>query len=293
MKRLIWLIQVGLLLSGILWKETTDGWQMTFSDEFDRAALDRARWTTYPRWGRVDWKGEELQYYADDAFELRNGVLRIEAEERQMEGKDYTSGLIETRFSFEQAYGYFEIRAKVPKGRGLWPAFWMLPQNDWPPEIDVFEYIGHKATTLYMSNHWDGKDGEHESYTEAYYGPDFSADFHVYAVLWTPEEITWYVDGIERHRTNDGVPQVPMYVIANLAVGGAWPGDPDENTVFPSYLEIDYIRVYRWNGPGDPVPPAPPARPEPPQPPPSDVGLSVSFLPGVFFSGSGNPYPYP
>jgi beta-glucanase (GH16 family) len=273
MKRLIWLLQFTLLLGILSARENSFQWQLTFQDEFDGPSLDTKKWNTGPRWGRVDWKGEELQYYAEDAFEFRDGVLRIRADQRSMEGKSYTSGLIETRLSYMQAYGYFEMRAKMPKGQGLWPAFWLLPDKDWPPEIDVLEYLGHKSNTIYMSNHWSDSENWHNSKTVGYTGPDFSEDFHTFAVEWNPGEIIWYVDGVERHRTNTGVPDRPMFVIANLAVGGKWPGSPDSSTPFPSYLEIDYIRLYTRAEFGQ-------------------MGF-LHFIPGIFKSESKSPYPYP
>lgn len=273
MKQLILMIQLTFLLGILSARENSFQWRLTFQDEFDGPQLDTAKWNTAPRWGRVDWKGEELQYYADDAFEFRDGVLRIRADQRSMEGKNYTSGLIETRFSHMQAYGYFEMRAKMPKGKGLWPAFWMLPDKDWPPEIDVMEYLGHRPNTIYMSNHWSDSESWHQSETAGYSGPDFSADFHTYAVEWNPGEIIWYVDGVERHRTSTGVPDRPMFVIANLAVGGKWPGNPDSSTPFPSYLEIDYIRLYTR----------------------AEFGQKgfFHFIPGIFKAESSGSSPYP
>jgi beta-glucanase (GH16 family) len=185
-----------------------------------------------------------LQAYADDAFEMRGGVLRIKAEKRELDGMDYTSGLIETDYMFSQAFGYFEIRAKLPKGQGYWPAFWLLQEEIFSHEIDVFEAHGHKPDTVYLSNHWTDQDGSPKFYTYEYTGPDFTAGFHTFGIEWTQEEIIWYVDGVERYRTGEGVPQEPMYVIVNLAVGGDWPGMPDETTPFPGVLLVDYVRIY-------------------------------------------------
>jgi beta-glucanase (GH16 family) len=271
MKRLIWILQFTLLLGILTARESSYQWQLTFQDEFNGTSLDTSKWNTGPRWGRVDMNGEELQYYAEDAFEVQDGVLRIRADQRSIEGMNYTSGLIETRLSYMQSYGYFEIRAKLPKGQGFWPAFWMLPDKEWPPEIDVFEYLGHDADTIYMSNHWSDSTNWHQSETTGYTGPDFSADFHTFAVEWNLAEIIWFVDGIERHSTTTGVPNEPMYIIANLAVGGLWPGSPDNTTPFPSYLEIDYIRLYTRID--------------------YDQMGFLHFIPGIF--KSENPYPYP
>jgi beta-glucanase (GH16 family) len=220
-------------------------WHLVFNDEFEETALDINKWLTMFPWGRSGANSSELQYYAEDAFELINGIHRIRAEKRSMAGYDYTSGIITSYGTFHLKYGYVEIRAKMPKGQGLWPAFWLLPvDQSWPPEIDVFEVLGHEPNTVYMTNHW-GSEAEHLSAQSIYNGPDFSQDFHTFGIRWEPNEIIWYIDGLERFRSNQGVPAEPMYLLANLAVGGEWPGNPDETTPFPSYLEIDYIRVYQ------------------------------------------------
>jgi beta-glucanase (GH16 family) len=271
MKRLIWLLQFTLLLGILSARENSFQWQLTFQDEFEGTSLDLSKWNTGPRWGRVDWKGEELQFYAEDAFDIQDGVLRIRADQRSMEGKNYTSGLIETRLSYLQTYGYFEMRAKMPEGQGLWPAFWLLPDEDWPPEIDVLEYLGHDVDTIYMSNHWSDTENWHLSETTGYSGPDFSQDFHTFAIEWNPGEIIWFVDGVERHRTTTGVPDMPMFIIANLAIGGQWPGSPDSTTPFPSYLEIDYIRLYTRADF-------------------SQMGF-LHFIPNIFNAESSFPYP--
>jgi beta-glucanase (GH16 family) len=133
----------------------------------------------------------------------------------------------------------------MPKGKSLWPAFWLLPvDQEWPPEIDVFEVLGHKTHTVYMTNHW-GTKPKYMSSQQGYSGPDFAKKFHRFAIEWNPGEIIWTIDGVERFRSKQGVPAEPMYLLANLAVGGEWPGNPDASTPFPSYLEIDYIRVYQ------------------------------------------------
>lgn len=230
-------------------------WNTVFTDHFEAASLDLNKWITSLPWGRTN--GNELQYYAEDAFDLsvfsRN---RIKAERRQMYGYSYTSGAITSHTLFSLQYGYVEIRTKIPKGKGLWPAFWLLAEGtDWPPEIDVFEILGDQPNKVYMTNHWKSPTGVHLSTQGTYTGPDFSQDYHTFAVDWQPTEIIWYVDGVERYRTQQGVPNEPMYLIANLAVGGDWPGAPDATTVFPAYLDIDYIAAWQLTEPtATPVP---------------------------------------
>ena len=163
-------------------------------------------------------------------------------------GHEYCSGLISSQASFVQEYGYFEIRARVPAGEGLWPAFWLLPaREEWPPEIDVFEILGHRPDKVYMTVHYRDAEGAHRYIAHRFYGPDFSQGYHTFAVAWDPTGIVWYVDGVERHRVEqaEAIPSGPFYVIANLAVGGPWPGNPDETTPFPAFFDVDHIRVYR------------------------------------------------
>ena len=222
------------------------GWSLAFDDCFNQPWLNLNTWNIGLPWGRVN--RNELQFYADDAFDLVSNPshVLIRAEPRPMEGRPYTSGALHTRGRFSFQYGYAEIMVKVPKGKGLWPAFWLLAEgDDWPPEIDVFEIIGDQPNTVYMTNHWKSPSGEHLSTQGIYTGPDFSAGFHTFAVDWRPGEVIWYVDGIERYRTNQGVPAEPMYLIVNLAIGGDWPGNPDASTLFPAQMDIHYIRAYQ------------------------------------------------
>jgi hypothetical protein len=218
-------------------------WELTFEDNFEGDDLDTKLWDTGYKAG-----DHEAQYYVDDAFELEDGILKIRAEERQVRDREYTSGILTTQDIFDQRYGRFTIRAKVPVGQGLWPAFWLLPSSEnYPLEIDVFEILGHEPDTVYMTNHWRDEDsGKSTFHTRGFQGPDFSQEFHIFEIIWRPGEIVWFVNGVERARETRGVPDEPMFLLLNLAVGGKWPGYPDDSTPFPSYLEVDYVRVYEW-----------------------------------------------
>ena len=225
------------------------GWTLTFQDEFDGAAVDATRWVKRYKWGEAQINSE-LQAYVDDAFQLQNGILTITGDKRagSYAGQtfQYASGVLCS--VHEQKYGYFEARLKVPAGQGMWPAFWLLGQVGAPGvnEIDIHEILGHQPSTVYMTIHW-GTDyaAGHKSDGSSWVGPDFSADFHVFGLEWTPDTIIWTIDGVERKRhTGEGVPQVPMYVILNLAIGGMWPGAPDATTQFPGLYQIDYVRAY-------------------------------------------------
>jgi hypothetical protein len=219
-------------------------WQITFQDDFEGDKINTDLWDTGYKAGE-----HEAQYYVEDAFELEDGILRIRAEKRQVRDREYASGILTTQDIFDQTYGLFQVRAKVPAGQGLWPAFWLLPSSEnYPLEIDVFEILGHETDIVYMSNHWRDRDsGRSTFHTRGFKGPDFSPEFHVFEVIWKSGEIIWAVDGVERSRETRGVPDEPMFMLLNLAVGGKWPGYPDDSTPFPSYLEVDYVRVYEWS----------------------------------------------
>jgi beta-glucanase (GH16 family) len=224
------------------------GWVLTFHDEFDGDKLDTTKWNDQYWHGRTHSNNEQ-QYYAPDGYEVSKGRLRFKGEKRSMGGKTYTSGMITSLDHFSQKYGLFEIRAKFPKGKGYWPAFWLLPiTREWPPEIDVLEILGHEPEKVYFTTHWRDAAGKHQGKGFNYTGSDFSADYHTFSVEWKPGEVIWYVDDVERARSTAGVPDEPMYVIANLAVGGDWPGNPDATTRFPGYMDIDFIRVYQRSG---------------------------------------------
>ncbi|MDC0258921.1 glycoside hydrolase family 16 protein [Verrucomicrobiales bacterium] len=185
---------------------------------------------------------------------MKDGILRIRAEKRQAEydGKmrEYSSGKMTTTSKLAQRYGRFEIRCKVPKGKGLWPAFWMLSDPpSWPPEIDILEFLGHETDRVYFSNHWpkpnNPDDSESVTKEQKVRGIDFSADFHTFAAEWESGEIRWSQDGVEKYRVTKDIPDVPMFLLVNLAVGGGWSGDPDKSTVFPAYFEIDYVQAWK------------------------------------------------
>ena len=254
------------LASGLhgAWGQNTppSSYILTFDDEFGGTALDLTKWSnSYPGDDRIHRNTPEAEYYAPDADQVQNGILSLTARstgpvtytlpDGSTVSKSYTSGMISSYGNFTQTYGWFEIRAKVPEGQGFWPAFWLLPAtNGWPPEIDIFEILGNATKTVYMTDHWPNpnvyieEDGVGSGPVQP--GPDYSADFHTFAVDWEPEAITWYIDSVQQFQVTDDIPSEPMYIISNLAVGGpgSWPGPPDTTTPFPGEMDIDYIRVY-------------------------------------------------
>lgn len=214
-----------------------------FEDDFGGSAIDPRTWQTEMAWGA--FTTGELQRYDGGALSLADGELRITASEDSGDGRPYTSGVVASFERFEFTYGYVEIRARMPEGQGLWPAFWLASTDPTSgSEIDVVEFLGHEPQTVHLAMHYDDESGEHHEPQVTYVGEDFTAGWHTFAVDWSPEAVVWYVDGVERARQTVGVPAEPMYLIANLAVGGEWPGEPDETTRFPAIYAIDYIRVY-------------------------------------------------
>jgi beta-glucanase (GH16 family) len=231
-------------------------WKLAFQDEFDGSSLNEQIWETQFPWGRDRSSVGELQWYAPDAFKVANSKLQISAQATPDASHDYSSGLISTHKSFATEFGRFEIRCKLPRGKGLWPAFWLLPPDtSWPPEIDVFEALGDSPDTVHMTSHWS-ENGEHRSSGSEYTGPDFSDGFHTFAMEWSATSIVWFVDGVQRHKVDNHSPRGPMYLLANMAVGGSWPGAPDASTAFPAAFEIDYIRAYK----SEPAPTVKPAK---------------------------------
>ena len=229
-------------------------WQLKFSDDFNGTSLDESNWGTCYFWatdseGCSNGGAGELQWFERDNVSVNNGTLRLSAQKQKSNGKQYTSGMISSYKSFAFQYGYVEMRAKIPKGNGLWPNFWMLPKDKtWPPELDIAEFVGSNPTNVHMSLHYD--DGKGHTNSTGWWGGkegmDFSKGYHTYAVQWEPDKIIWYVDGVERRRyTGAMIPNKPMYVVANLPVAPAWTVPPDSSTPFPSTFDIDYIKVWQ------------------------------------------------
>ncbi len=216
-------------------------WKLVWQDEFDGDAVDRAKW--FVEDAALD-KNNEQQYYSPDEVFLREGHLVLRSRRREKGGHPYTSGLVETKGTFSQTYGLFEVRAKLPRGQGVWPAHWLMPaDNRWPPEIDITELLGHEPHTVHMTLHWPGPPMNGTDGT-SFTGPDFTQGFHIFSVEWEVHEMRWLIDGKQRYATKEHIPDIPMRIILNTAVGGDWPGEADQTTIFPQEHIIDYVRVY-------------------------------------------------
>jgi beta-glucanase (GH16 family) len=217
-----------------------------FSDEFNGTQVDFAKWRSGYPWGCTSDTTGERQCYSPEAVAVRDGRLVIEADRDKGGRLPYRSGMLVSYPGFSQRYGSFELRARLPRGKGLWPAFWLLskPVGTWPPELDVMEQFGSEPATVLMAQHYRDAAGGERKRTRTWTGPDFTAGFHTFGLSWSPESIVWYVDGVERYRSERDIPTEEMYVLVNLAVGGEAPGDPDATTRFPSRMEVDYLRVW-------------------------------------------------
>jgi len=247
-------------------------WTQTFLEPFDELRLanenNSSGWTTRYIWDRDTIINSELQYYVDpvehriNPFSIAKGVLSISAQVTpenlvaNFANQAYVSGVLTSRNWFEQKYGRFEIRAKVPKGRGLWSAFWLLPTHaQWPqgiavlPELDVMEHLGHEVSTYHTTLHSNqtGKLTSHP-YDHNRLG-DLTEGFHLYSAVWTESEVSWYLDGqwMASHPTPKDFTAAKHFLL-NLAVGGSWPGHPDKNTQFPARYQIDFVRAMTDNG---------------------------------------------
>lgn len=240
--------------------------ELTVQDEFDtNGAPDNTIWS-YDIGTRGDgWGNNELQYYTDrpENIIVQNGYLIITTKQENFEGSSYTSARILTKNKFEQKYGRFEARIRSPYGQGLWPAFWMLGANSdeviWPEcgEIDIMEIRGQEPTILLGSVHGPGYSAG-EAITKRYdlVNDRFDTDFHVFGIEWAPGFVNYYVDDVLYNQiTPKDLPEPekwvfdqPFYIILNVAVGGSFVGSPNEETVFPQTMLVDYVRAYKYKG---------------------------------------------
>jgi beta-glucanase (GH16 family) len=277
--------------------EKSAPWKLIWSDEFDGKEIDRTRWDFDLGNGFYDYEGStwisgwgngELQYYTrepENAF-VKDGMLHIRALKESVQGFGYTSARLKTRKRdgsplFTMKYGKLEFRAKLPTGKGIWPAVWMMPQDDkyggWAAsgEIDVLEVRGHEPNKVLGTLHFGSRWPSNTEASRDYLLPDKGtvADFHVYTLEWEPGEIRWSVDGkvystqsfwwsCSKAAGGKGAKPAqeadlnpwpapfdqPFYLIMNVAVGGKFPGKPDKTTVFPVEMVIDYVRVYEKVG---------------------------------------------
>ncbi|WP_226023135.1 glycoside hydrolase family 16 protein [Halomicrobium salinisoli] len=247
-------------------------WELTWSDEFDGDSIDESTWTfeTGPGCGEngelgttCNWGNEEGQYYTDgDNAWIEDGALVIEAREEAAPNgvNEYTSARLKTQGKHEVRHGRIDVRATLPEGQGIWPAIWMLggdiATRGWPNcgEIDIMEFLGHERDTVHGTVHgpeYSGADGISGSY--ALDSGTFSGEAHTFSIVWRPDRIRWFVDGTQYHEVtratvedagDEWVFDHDFFLLLNVAVGGQWPGYPDETTEFPQQMRVEYVRHY-------------------------------------------------
>jgi beta-glucanase (GH16 family) len=235
--------------------------RLIFDDEFGGTKLDRTVWYTCYSWAKArsgcsNNPGLELEWYQPGNVTVGNGDLALTAKVQSVhKGYPYTSGLISTGGSpttkpaFSFLYGYIEARMKLPRGAGMWPAFWLVPANGtWPPEIDILEGQGVAPRDDIVTIHWGTGHAPQQSERIYDAGTDLWRAYHTYGVDWEKSYVTWYFDGkpIATYRDAKNIAHLPMYVILNLAIGGWFNGQlhPVPSS-FPATMSVDYVRV--WN----------------------------------------------
>lgn len=255
-------ILILLLLTPIYSQE----YQLVWADEFEGSVLDTAKWEYMTgdgsAYGLPGWGNKELQCYRRENVSLKDGKLLLTAKDEKFSTCNYTSARIRTRGKAFWKYGRFEARIKLPFGRGLWPAVWLLPEineyGGWASsgEIDIMEYIGNEPNKVHGTIHYGGKWPENKQSGAPYIlaDADFNEDFHTFALEWEEGRLSWFVDdSLYQTQTSwwSSAKEFPapfdreFYFILNLAVGGEWPGAPDQNTTFPQIVMVDYLRVYQ------------------------------------------------
>jgi len=261
-----------VVLFALIGMRATAGGVTVWSDEFNGpagAAPNPAVWTAEV--GGNGWGNQELEFYTDRRENARldvKGHLVIEARKEPFKGRAYTSARLITKGTFAHAYGRFEARIRLPRGRGIWPAFWIMGDNidqvDWPKcgELDILEVLGHEPGKVHGTIHGPGYSDEGDAKGDddkgigaswsLPNGGSFADDFHVFAIEWTrsPAAIRWFVDDTcYQTRTPADLHGAtwlfnrPFFQLLNVAVGGDWPGAPDQATVFPQRMVVDWVRV--------------------------------------------------
>lgn len=221
---------------------SADGWKLVWDEEFSDNSLDIKKWSAIEK--RTNYN-DELESYRPQNVAVKNGQLNISAINNPGTSPQFSSGMIDTKYKFGMQYGKLDVGLKQVKGAGLFPAVWLLPESEDYAELDAMEALGNDPSVVYGGHHYQSGAGKMEDMSSIHIQNPL--DFHDYSMVWMPDELTWSVDGNEFFSCKSNIPQERMYIIMNLAVGGLWPGDPDETTVFPSSFAVDYLRVYSKN----------------------------------------------
>ena len=241
--------------------EAYDGMTLEWSDEFNEEVLDLSSWSFNNGDGCDEgicgWGNNELQYYAENNTSFQEGNLVIEAREENKGGKSYTSSKLYTKEKISFNYGRIDVRAVMPEGQGMWPAIWMLGNSideiGWPEcgEIDIMEMVGGRTddAVSHGTVHWSNNGSYANFGGSTQVDGKLSDNFHVYSISWDENSIKWYLDDVQYHAIDISPAslsefQDEFYLILNIAVGGNWPGNPDNTTIFPQWMLVDYVRYF-------------------------------------------------
>lgn len=253
-------LKIRLILSSTLIAMHLISFAQTYSqvwaDEFDNLPVATSNWKFETGTGQNGWGNNELQYYTNRPLNatILNGKLLIIGRKESFGGSNYTSARLKTQGLQSWKYGKIEARMKLPKGQGIWSAFWMLGQNigqlGWPRcgEIDIMERINNE-NAVHGTIHWDANGHQYYGNPSGSLG---TAGYHVYSIEWNTTGIRWLMDGVQYGSANttnsiNGTEEFhsPFFILFNLAIGGNWPGNPNASTVFPDTMHVDYVRVHQ------------------------------------------------
>lgn len=245
--------------TGYVSPESYANLSLTWEEDFIGASLNLNNWSYEIGTGSNGWGNNELQYYREENTSLQDGHLVITAKKESVGSSEYTSSRLVTMNKHNFRYGRIDVRAALPRGQGIWPAVWMLgtnfPSVGWPAsgEIDIMEMVGGngRENTVHGTVHWQNQ-GQHAEFggSKTRASGTYSDEFHVYSIIWTENQIRWLVNNEQYHAIDTSPDELdefrkPFFFIVNLAVGGNWPGSPNNSTTFPQHLIVDYIRVFQ------------------------------------------------
>ncbi|MDG1279549.1 MAG: glycoside hydrolase family 16 protein [Algoriphagus sp.] len=253
--------KISIPTTGFTSPNSYGGMTLVWEDDFTGNSLNTSNWSFETGRGQNGWGNNELQFYRRENTSLQDGNLIITAKKESFEGSEYTSSRLITLNKQQFRYGRIDIRAVMPRGQGLWPALWMLGSNfntvGWPAcgEIDIMEMIGGQGreNTVHGTVHWDNNGSRAQFGGEKKLTTGTLADeFHVYSITWDATTIRWFIDDIQYHVIDTTPAELDefrrqFFFIFNVAVGGDWPGSPDNSTTFPQHMIVDYVRVFQVN----------------------------------------------
>lgn len=227
-------------------------YNLILNENFSDLNLNKRLWnktlSVFGQWDHNYHNDSYANCIMPDEVLLDNGTLRLRSRKRQIMNYEYSSGIVTTKDKFCFKYGYIEIRAKFPSGSGVWPAFWLMQQNNfWPSEFDIAEYYG--ASDMMHMGLCYGSFPDIRWSSDANNDTDFSGKFNTYGLYWTPEKVHWIQNGQIKRTITSNIPSEHMYIILSNGVGSPRgpAGTPTEYTVFPNYLEVDYVKVWIKN----------------------------------------------